>query len=67
MKKQMKKLTLAKETLQNLNRPELRRVAGATLAPTWQSCATCITCDYCGFETSAGPDACECVGSLRGC
>lgn len=63
MKKKMKKLTLAKETLQNLNRPELRRVAGATAFWECES-ISCISCDgLCGGESTNAVEACYCVES----
>jgi hypothetical protein len=50
MKKQMKKLMLAKETLRNLSRPELRGVAGATHQQT--------NCSDCGNDTTQTSGTC---------
>jgi hypothetical protein len=51
MKKQVKKLVLSKETLRNLEKGELERVAGeASAACTDTNCcsgvATCATCNH---------------------
>jgi hypothetical protein len=56
MKKQAKKLTLAKETVRNLGAPGLRQVAGATALQTdcqtactqpadTFSCGSCVGCN----------------------
>ncbi|HEX3556150.1 MAG TPA: class I lanthipeptide [Thermoanaerobaculia bacterium] len=51
MKKQMKKLVLAKETLRSLGVKSLEQVAGGSALPMF-ACAseTCASCRYCVDE-----------------
>jgi hypothetical protein len=82
MRKKTTKLTLARETLRNLNGPALRWVAGGTHQQT--NCSDCgndttqtsgncgsgfcgtASCDFCAIETSAGLNACICE-SVKAC
>ena len=67
MKKQRKKLVLAKETLRSLDRSESKAVRGAagTLGCT-QSCISCTACVSecgCGTGTTTSNRTCDGCGS----
>ncbi|HEX3554068.1 MAG TPA: hypothetical protein VIA62_12650 [Thermoanaerobaculia bacterium] len=61
MKKQMKKLTLNRETLHRLETPEYRWVRGARLAPESGE-DTCGACDSFASCTELQEDCC--VGTM---
>jgi hypothetical protein len=73
MKKKVKKLVLAKETLRSLDTPGLRRAAGATALQTncvtactqpadTQSCGSCVGCNG-----ASGDWTCGCVSNQVAC
>jgi len=49
MKKQMKKLVLAKETVRNLTEPEITKAAGAT---DWGTLSCTESPRFCGYQNS---------------
>jgi hypothetical protein len=62
MKKSMKKLKLAKETVAHLGGMDLRRAAGGT-----NETLSCGPFGSCACETSNGPYICICDGTVRNC
>jgi hypothetical protein len=52
MKKQAKKLVLAKETVRNLTEPEITKAAGATNTVCWSELSCTESPRFCGLQNT---------------
>ncbi len=67
MNKRMKRLSLNRETLRNLQPSQLSRVAGR--GETWENFTTCACTDTCrtDWTCGCGTGTCGCGGSQTAC
>ena len=65
MNKRIKRLTLHRETLRNLQPSELFRAAGG--GETYEIYTTCACTDGCGGTNGCGTGTCGCGGSQAAC